>query len=86
MTRAVHVSIVALVSLVLQVSNGDGNAALALFWSLVNLVKGRILGKLSGGQYFRNCSRQGRLAMVNVSNGTHIHMRLCSLKLLLSHV
>jgi hypothetical protein len=30
--------------------------------------------------------RQGRLAMINVSDGAHIYMRLGSLKLLLRHL
>ena len=41
---AVHVRVVALVGLVLDVGDGDGDAALALFGRLVDLVEGGVLG------------------------------------------
>ena len=44
MAWAVDVGVVTLLGLILQVSDGDGDAALALFGRLVNLVKGRVLG------------------------------------------
>src|SRR3989449_8874449 len=52
MTGAVDVGVVALLGLILQVSDGDGDAALALFGRFVNLVKGRVLGQFDGGQHF----------------------------------
>ncbi len=43
-TRAVDVRVVAVLGLVLDVGGGDGDAALALFGSLVDLVEGDVLG------------------------------------------
>ena len=78
--------VVAFLGLVLQVRDGDGDAALALFGGFVNLVKGRVIGQFGRGQHFGDGRRQGRFAVVDMPDRAHVHMRLGSLKLLLSHV
>ena len=91
-TGAVHVSVVAGIGLVLDVSNGDGDAALALLGGLVDHVEGGEVG-ISGAvgaiivrQGLGDGSGERRLAMVNVTDGTDVNMRLGTLELLLSHV
>ncbi len=86
MTGAVYVSVVTLLGLILQVGNRDGDAPLALFGRIIDLVEGHVPGKLSRGQHFGDGRRQGRLAVVNVSDGSHVHMRLGSLEFPLCHV
>ena len=82
--RAVDVGVVALLGLVLDVRDGDGDAALALFGRFVNLVKGDV-PSVGLGQHFGDGGRQRRFAVVNVSNRAHVHVGLRSLKFLLRH-
>ena len=78
--------VVALLGLVYDVGNGDRDAALALLGRFVDLVKGDLLIAGAGfGQHLGDRRCQGRLAMVNVPDRPHVHMRLRSLKLLLCH-
>ena len=83
--RAVHMRVVPLVGLVLDVGDRDGDAALALLGRLVDLVKGGILGLARAGQHLGDRRRQRRLAVVNVPDRAHVHMRLVPHKLLLRH-
>ena len=83
---AVHVSIVALLGLVFQVGDGDGDATLPLFWSLVDLVEGGVFVAIAHGcQHLGDGGGQGGFAVVDVSNRAHVHVRLIPLKLLLCH-
>ena len=86
MPGAVDVGVVALLGFVLQVGDGDGDAALALFGRFVNLVEGGVLGQFGGGQDFGDGGRQGGFAMVNVTDRAHVHMRFVALKFLLCHL
>src|SRR5579885_3447724 len=55
-------------------------------WGLVDLVEGHVLVLLGqGGQHFGDRRRQRRLAVVDVADRAHVHMRFRSLKLLLCH-
>ena len=86
MARAVDVSIVTLLGLILNVSGVDGDTTLALFGSLVD---GRVIGVLSATlhrQILGDGSGQGSLTMVDVADGTDVYMGLSSLKFLLSHL
>src|SRR6266403_767727 len=71
---------------VLHVRNRNGDAALALFRSVINRIKrpesdlGVVLA-----QHLGNRRRQRRLAMVNVPNGSDVYMRLVALEFLLRH-
>jgi hypothetical protein len=82
---AVDVGVVALLGLVLDVGDGDGDAALALLGRLIDLVKGGVLGFARRRQDLGDRRGQRRLAVVNVPNRPHVHMRLAPHKLLLRH-
>jgi hypothetical protein len=85
MTRAVYVSIVTLFSFVLDMGDGDGNAALSLFGGLINLIKCDVICQLALCQHPGNCACQRRLAMVDMPDGADIDMRFRPDKPLLRH-
>ena len=87
MARAVNVRVVALLRLVLNVSRVDRDTALALLRSLIDIsiVFERSFATRSLGENLRDCSRQRRLAMVNVTDGADVNMRFGSFKLFFSH-
>src|SRR5690606_30415332 len=82
---AVDVRIVALLGLILDVRSRDGDAALTLFRSLVDV---RIVdeGRAAGlGEHLGDGGRERRLAMVDVADGADIAVRLGPLEFSLSH-
>ncbi len=84
---AVNVSIVTSLGLVLDVGDGDGDAALALLGSLVDVLEcGEVsLATVGLGENLGDGCRQGGLAVVDVTDRTDVHMRLSALELLLGH-
>jgi hypothetical protein len=83
--RAVNVSIVTSLGLILDVSGVDGDAALALFGSLID---GRVIGVLSLAlerQILGDSSGQSGLAVVNVADGANVDMGLGTVVHLFSH-
>ena len=84
--RAVDVGVVALVGLVLDVGDGDGDAPLPLLRRVVDAVEGAELRLPLQRQRLGDRRRQGRLAVVDVPDRPHVHMRLRPLKLLLPHL
>src|SRR5690606_22408362 len=78
---AVDVGIVTGWRLVLDVRRRDRDAASLFFRRCVDLFVGLELTKVLGD---RSCRR--RLAMVNVTNRTDVHMRLITFKFSLGHV
>ena len=84
-TGAVDVSVVTVVRLVLDVRDRDGDTALTLFGCLVDLVERREVRIALLGQRFRDRRGERRLTMVDVTDGTDVHMRLGALELLLRH-
>ena len=82
---AVDVGVVTLLGLVLDVGDGDGDAALALLGSLVDLVEGLELGQALEGQDLGDGSRRRGLAVVDVTDGTDVYMGLRTIELLLGH-
>ena len=83
--RAIDVRIVALVGLILDVGGRDGDPALALLGSLVDV---RISGELGLALLGKNLGdRRGErcLAMVDVTDGPDVHVRLIPLEFSLSH-
>ena len=82
---AVDVGVVAGVGLVLDVGDGDGDAALALLGSVVDGVEGAVLGLALEGEVLGDGRRQGRLAMVDVTDGADVDVGLGALELLLGH-
>ena len=84
--RAVDVSVVTLLGLILHVSGVDGDTTLALFGSLVD---GGVVGVLRlalQSQELGDGSGQGGLTMVDVTDGADVNVGLSSLKFLLSHL
>ena len=83
--RAVNVSIVTLVSLILNVSGVDGDTTLSLLGGLVDAGIILELGLALESQVLGDGSGQGGLTMVNVTDGTDVYVGLGSFKLLLGH-
>src|SRR3954454_16076764 len=83
--RAVDVRVVALVGLVLDVRSRDRDAALLLLRSVVDLVERAGLAAVRLGEDLRDRRGQRRLAMVDVTDGPDVHVRLAALELLLCH-
>src|SRR5690242_6059326 len=83
--RAIDVCIVALVSLILDVRGRNRDAALALFGGLVDVRIVNELGAALRREDLRDCRRQRRLAMVDVTDGADVHMRLVALEFSLRH-
>jgi hypothetical protein len=85
-TRTVDVGVVAVVRLVLDVRRGDRDAALTLLRSVVDLVERTRLTTVRVSQHLRDGRGQRRLAMVDMTDGPDVDMRLVALELLLGHV
>ena len=83
--RAVHVSIVTGVSLILNVSGVDGDAALLLLGSLVDAGVVLELSLALHSQILGDRGGQSGLAVVNVADGADVDMGLGTLEFLLSH-
>ena len=83
---AVDVRIVTVRRLVLHVRRRDRDAALALFRSVVDRVERteRVL-RVVLLQYLRDRRRQRRLAVIDVTDRSHVHVRLRTIKLFLRH-
>ena len=85
--RAVNVGVVTGLRLVLDVSDGNGNTTLALLGSLVDVLEGGVVGLAARGlrENLGDSGRQRGLAVVDVTDGSDVHVRLSALKLLLGH-
>src|SRR6185295_1902552 len=83
--RTVDVRVMALVGLVLDVRGGDGDPALLLLRSVVDLLEALGFAALRLGQHLRDGSGQRRLAVVDVTDRADVDMRLVALELLLRH-
>ena len=91
-TGAVDVSVVTGIGLVLDVSDGDRDTALALLGGLVDHVEGsevsvrRAVGAVVLGQSLGDGGRQRRLTVVDVTDRSDVDVRLGPIELLLNHV
>src|SRR5262245_65474794 len=85
MAGAVDVGVVALVGLVLDMPNGDRDAAGLLLGGVVDLVVGGVLGGALERQDLGDRRGQGGLAVIDVPDGAHVHVRFGPLELLLRH-
>ena len=83
--RAVDVRVVTVLRLVLDVRGGDGDAAGLLLRSVVDLLEGAGLTAVLLGQDLGDGRRQRRLAMVDVTDGADVDVRLVPRELLLRH-
>jgi hypothetical protein len=75
-TGAVNVGVVTGLGFVLNVGGVDGDTALALLGSTVNLVIGLSLGLTLLGEHIRDRSGEGGFAVVNVANGADVDVGL----------
>src|SRR5215469_217416 len=87
MARAIHVCVVAVRRFILDVRNRNRDAALALFWRVVNRVERaeRHL-RIALAQHFGYRRRQRGFAVINVPDRANIHVRFTALKFLLCHM
>ena len=78
MARAVDVGVVTLGRLVLDVGNVDGDTTLLLFGSGIDLVEVvlRVQIRVLIVQNLGDCCSQGRLAVIDVADGTNVNVRL----------
>ncbi len=85
--RAVDVSVVALPGLVLDVSDVNGNTTLTLLGGLVDGVEGGEVSVAALGlrENLGDSCSQGGLAVVDVTDGTDVYVRLRTIELLLGH-
>src|SRR3984893_9012198 len=85
--RAIHVRVVAVLRFILHVRNGNGDAPLALFRRVINGIK---RAELHLGivlrQHLGDGRRQSSFAVINVTNGPNVHVRLITFEFLLRHV
>src|SRR5262245_12861780 len=77
--------VVASIGLVLDVADGDGDAASALRGSGVGLGVGGVVGGALQGQDLGDGGGQRGLAVVDVTDGADVDMRFGSLEFLLRH-
>ena len=84
--RTVNVRIMTGLRLVLHVRRVDRDAALTLLGGVVDRVEGALLGQTLTGQGLSNRSGQGRLAVVNVTDGSDVDMGLGSFEYFLRHL
>ena len=83
---AINVRVVTILGLVLHVRGGNRDAALALFRSVVDGVeRAKFIVRVVLGEHLGDRRRQRRLAVINVSNRSYVHMRLRPVKLFLRH-
>ena len=84
--RAIHVRVVTVRRLVLHVRRGDRDAALPLFRRVVDRIERteRVL-RVVLLQYLGDRRRQRRLAVIDVPDRAHVHVRLRTIKLFLRH-
>src|SRR5207247_5649512 len=83
---AVHVGVVALVGLVLDVGDGDGDAALALLGGVVDSVEGQELRPALEREGLGDGRGERGLAVVDVTDGADVHVRLGALELFLGQL
>jgi len=82
---AVDVGVVAVVGLVLDVGDGDGDAALALLGGVIDRIERAVLAATLQVEVLGDGRGQARLAMVDVADRADIDVGLVALELLLGH-
>jgi hypothetical protein len=85
-TRAVNVSIVTRVGLVLDVSRRDGNTALTLFRGVVDIFEVHDLTASCLSEHLSDRCGEGGLSVIHVTDGTNVHVGLSPLKTFFSHL
>jgi hypothetical protein len=82
---AVHVGVVTVGRFVFDVGGIDRNTARFCLRRCVNLVVRFGLATELAREHRGDRCRQGRLAVIHVSNRAHVHVRLCPFKLTFCH-
>ena len=85
-TRAVNMCIVTLFGFVFNVSGVDCDTTSLFFRSAVDLVISHFRRSTLLCQVLRDRCRQGRFAMVYVTDGTNVYVSLSTVKLLFCHL
>ena len=83
--RTVDVRVVAVTGFVLHMCGSDRDAARFFFRRFVNLVKGGSVAAIGLGHDLGDRGGKGRFAMVHVTDGTNVEVRLIALKLFFCH-
>ena len=84
-TRAVNVSVVTFVSLILNVSGIDSNSSFSFLGSFVDLVVSFVLSLTSKRKNLCNSGGKSCLTMVDVTDSTDINMGFCSFEFSFCH-
>ena len=85
-SRAIHVRVVTVGRLVLHVRRRDRDAALPLFRRVINRIeRAELVLRVVLLQYLGDGRRQRRLAVIDVPDRPHVHVRLRTIKLFLRH-
>ncbi len=82
----VHVRIMTLGGFVFHVRNVDGDTAGFLFRRVVDGIECAVVRHTANGGVFGDSSSERGLAMVNVTHGAHVHVRLRSIVSFLCHI
>ncbi len=85
MAGAVYMGVVAVFGFVFDVRGGNGDPTGAFFRGVVNLVVGTGFATKFFGLYHGQRGGQGCFPMVYVTNGSHVDVRLLTLKFFLGH-
>src|SRR5690554_2741529 len=78
-------SIVTILTLILNVTSINRNSSSLLFWGVVDLVVIHNFVTTQAAAVHCNCSSEGGLAMVYVTDGAYVYVWLRSLEFLFSH-
>ena len=84
-TWAVNVCVVTHGRIVLNVSGVDGNTTSFFFWGAIDLVEVDLCRTENFGTNTGQGCSQSSFAVVDVTNGTHVDVRLITFELFLSH-
>src|SRR5690606_38416157 len=84
-TRAVNVRVVAIRGIVFHVRGGNGDTTLTLFRRIVDLVEGTERATPGLRAYTSQSRRQGRRAVVHVTDRAYVHVGLVTFKFFLRH-
>ena len=85
-TRAIHVRVVPLGGLVLHVRHRDRDSACLFLRGVVDRIEApEFVLRIVLGQHFRDRRRQGRLAVIDMSDRPDIYVRLAAVEFFLSH-
>ena len=85
-SRAIHMGVVTVFRLVLHMGGRDGDSALPLFRRIIDLIERLYLCPAFYCKHRGDRSGQSRLAVVNVTDGPHVCVRLIAYEGFLRHL